>query len=56
MRTRFEVLTAANISMLEFWVVTPCGLVGRYQCFGETAVSIIMAEVRMEAVCSSGTY
>jgi hypothetical protein len=28
---RFEVLTA--VKML-FWVVTPCGLVGRYQCFG----------------------
>jgi hypothetical protein len=22
--------------MLVFWVVTPCGLVGRYQCFGGT--------------------
>jgi hypothetical protein len=21
--------------MFVFWVVTPCGLVGRYQCFGE---------------------
>jgi hypothetical protein len=24
------------MSMLVFWVVTPCGLVGRYQRFGET--------------------
>jgi hypothetical protein len=25
-----------NLSILFFWVVTPCGLVGRYQRFGET--------------------
>jgi hypothetical protein len=24
------------MSMLVFWVVTPCGLVDRYQRFGET--------------------
>jgi hypothetical protein len=28
--------------MLVFWVVTPCGLVGRYQCFGETYCLYIM--------------
>jgi hypothetical protein len=22
-----------NLLVLVFWVVTPCGLVGRYQCF-----------------------
>jgi hypothetical protein len=33
---RFEVLTAVKISTLVFWVVTPCGLVGRYQRFGGT--------------------
>jgi hypothetical protein len=33
---RLEVLTAVKISLLVFWVVMPCGLVGRYQCFGET--------------------
>jgi hypothetical protein len=27
---RFEVLTAVKMWMLVFWVVTPCGLVGRY--------------------------
>jgi hypothetical protein len=32
---RFEVLTVVKMSMV-FWVVTPCGLVGRYQCFGGT--------------------
>jgi hypothetical protein len=26
---RFEVLTAVKMSILVFWVVTPCGLVGR---------------------------
>jgi hypothetical protein len=25
-----------GLSMLAFWVVTPCGILGRYQCFGET--------------------
>jgi hypothetical protein len=39
-----EVLTAVNISMLLFWVVTSCGLVGKYLktetvCFFETLVS-----------------
>jgi hypothetical protein len=41
---RFEVLTAVKMSMLVFWVVTMCGLVGRYQRLGET-VSIFRAEV-----------
>jgi hypothetical protein len=27
---RFDVLTAGKMSVLVFWVVTPCGLVGRY--------------------------
>jgi hypothetical protein len=34
---RFEFLTAVKeMSMLVFWVVTPCGLVGSCQCFGGT--------------------
>jgi hypothetical protein len=33
---RFEVLTAVSMSMLVLWAVTPCGFVGRYQCFTET--------------------
>jgi hypothetical protein len=33
---RYEVLTAVRISMLVFWVITPCALVARYQHFGET--------------------
>jgi hypothetical protein len=28
---RFEVLTAVKMSLLVFWVITPCGLIGRYQ-------------------------
>jgi hypothetical protein len=32
----FEVLTSVKMSMFVFWVVTPCGLVGRYHRFGET--------------------
>jgi hypothetical protein len=35
-RMRFEVLTAVKMSILVFWVVTQCGLVGRYQRFGGT--------------------
>jgi hypothetical protein len=31
---RFEVLTAVKMSMLVFWVVTPCELVDRHQRFG----------------------
>jgi hypothetical protein len=41
---RFEVLTAVKTSMFFFWVVTPCGLVGRYQ-----------SSPKMEAVCASET-
>jgi hypothetical protein len=33
---RFNILTAVKISMLVFWVVTPCGLVGRYHRFRGT--------------------
>jgi hypothetical protein len=31
----FEVFTAVKMPIL-FWVVTPCGFVGRYQPLGET--------------------
>jgi hypothetical protein len=33
---RFEILPAVRMTMLLFWVVKPCKLVGRHQCFGET--------------------
>jgi hypothetical protein len=39
----FEVLTVVKMSMLFFWVVMLCGLIGRYQCYGET-VSIFNPE------------
>jgi hypothetical protein len=43
-RERDEVLTTVKISLLIFWGVTPCGLTGRYQRFGET-FSMKMAAV-----------
>jgi hypothetical protein len=33
---RSEVLTAVKMSMLVFWVVKLCGLIGRYERFGGT--------------------
>jgi hypothetical protein len=33
------------VSLFLFWVVTPCGFVGRYQQFREHTVSIFRAEV-----------
>jgi hypothetical protein len=33
---RLKVFMVVKMSMLVFWVVTPCGLVGRYQHFGGT--------------------
>jgi hypothetical protein len=33
---RFEVLTTVKMSMVVFWFVTPCELVGQYQHFGVT--------------------
>jgi hypothetical protein len=32
----FEVLTAVKMSVLVFWIIKPCGIIRRYQCFGET--------------------
>jgi hypothetical protein len=32
----FDVITAVKILILLFWVVTPCGLVGRHHRFGGT--------------------
>jgi hypothetical protein len=37
----FEVLIALKISKLVFWVVTPCGFVGRYQRFSPEDGGII---------------
>jgi hypothetical protein len=33
---RFEVFMVVRMKMLFFWVLEPCQLVGRCQCFGET--------------------
>jgi hypothetical protein len=41
---RSEVLKAVKMFMLVFWVVTPCELVDRNHCFGETYASIFRAE------------
>jgi hypothetical protein len=56
---RYEVLMAMKMSLLIFWVVTPCGLVGSTNvsifmavCSSETLVS---SRLKMEAVCSSET-
>jgi hypothetical protein len=35
----FEALKAVKMTLLSFWVLTPCGLAGRYQHFGEILVS-----------------
>jgi hypothetical protein len=41
----FEVLTAVKISIVVFWVVTPCSLVGGYQLLGGTYRLHIQYEV-----------
>jgi hypothetical protein len=38
---RFEVLMVVKMLMMMFWVVTPYGLVGRSQCFGETWIQYV---------------
>jgi hypothetical protein len=59
---RSEVLTAVKMSILVFWVVTPCGLVGRYQRFGRAyylclqgRVSPSYSTLNMDAIRSSET-
>jgi hypothetical protein len=54
---RFEVLTAVNMSILVFWVVTPCGLSGRYQSFGGKILPLEMETVgSSETLVSNGKY
>jgi hypothetical protein len=38
--------------MLVFWVVTPCGLVGRYQRFGET-YCLLLQGLTFVSTCKS---
>jgi hypothetical protein len=33
---RYKVLTAVTVKIIVFWVVAPCSLVVRHQCFGGT--------------------
>jgi hypothetical protein len=40
---RFDVVIAVKMSMLVFWVVTPCGLAGRYQRSGGNIASTFRA-------------
>jgi hypothetical protein len=49
----FEVLTAVKMSMLFFWVVTPCRLVRRYHRFG---LSLLPSLTLKMEVCSSETF
>jgi hypothetical protein len=49
MSQRFSLLRNGSLTMLLFWIVTPCGLVGRYQCFGETSA------LKKDTVCLSKT-
>jgi hypothetical protein len=44
-----------HMSMLVFWVATPCGLVGGYQRFGGTYCLYLQGWWRLETVCSSKT-
>jgi hypothetical protein len=48
MDLRCKVLTEVKLSVLFFWVLTPCGLLDSYQRFGESAL-------KMEAVSFSET-
>jgi hypothetical protein len=41
--------------MVVFWVVTPCILVGGYQCFGGRYRLSLHFIMKMAAVCSSET-
>jgi hypothetical protein len=46
---------AVKMSRLVFWVVIPCGLVGRYKLFGGTYHLHFQTDLKMEVVCSSET-
>jgi hypothetical protein len=50
---RDEVLTLVKMSILVSWAVTPCGVLGRYQCF---AVKYCLHLQRAEDEGSSNSY
>jgi hypothetical protein len=52
---RSEVLTAVKMSMLVFWVVTPCGLVNGYQRFGGT-YRLHLHQEPVISLCHSQSY
>lgn len=51
--TRLKVLTAVNMSILVFWVVTTCGLISKHQRVGETycTYEFITATHKYKNVC-----
>jgi hypothetical protein len=49
-----NIVNTFSLSMLVFWVVTPCGLVGRYRRFGETYCLHLQA-LKLNTVCFSET-
>jgi hypothetical protein len=49
---RFEILTAVKMSMLVFWVVTPCELVERYKRFEEHTASILCEAGQLCVTCT----
>jgi hypothetical protein len=53
----FEILPAKKMSVLVFWVITPCGLASRYQHFGTYCLHLHWTSaLKMEAVCSFEAY
>jgi hypothetical protein len=53
---RFQVLAVVNMSMFVFWVVTPRGLVGKYQRFKETYCLHLQGWRRRQYVSSNRRY
>jgi len=51
-RERFDVLSAMNVNITVFWSLTPCSLVGGYQCYGLTCC---LTSLSMEAAGYSRT-
>jgi hypothetical protein len=51
---KFEVFTAVRMMMLFFWVLEPCGLVGRGQRFGETYCLHIQGRILLDELSKNG--
>jgi hypothetical protein len=52
----FEVFMAIKMVTLVFWIVTPCGLVRRYQCFGGKTITFFTAEVNIDKFQNRFSY